>query len=163
MNKLSMGVLVMEAVTLDREINEMQARLKALKGELIEHACQLPDAERAATDGGGWTAILRGNDGCVASVIAPAPKLRNSLDPEVKAHAKILDKFGDARKRVFDKRTVFVLIKDFRAAVEQEFPPAVAAKLIEACETQSEPRVAFETADRGQEIGDRRQETGVRS
>jgi hypothetical protein len=150
MTPAALQSLVTQAVELDREIHDLTDRLKLLKGELITEACARPDAERPATDGGGWSWTAPGKDGCVARVIAPAAKLRSTLDPDTKAHAKILARFGDAAKRLFTKRVVMVPVTEFRAAVEQEFPPAQAAKLIETCETDSNPRVEFETAERGQ-------------
>jgi hypothetical protein len=148
MNDAATRALVAEAVSLDRQIAEWQQRLKDLKGDLIERACKRPESDRIATEGGGWTWTAEGNDGCVCQVIMPGPKLRTTFDPKVKAHEKILARFGDAVKSLFTKRMVYDAVENFRAAVENDFPPAQAAKLIAACETQSEARVAFQTADR---------------
>jgi hypothetical protein len=150
MNPTTLQNLVTEAVNLDREIHELTDRLKVVKGELVAVACARDrETERVGTDGGGWSWTAPGRDGCIARVIMPGRKLRATFDPEVKAHARVLAKFGDAVKRCFIRRTVLAPLDDFRARVETEFPPAVADKLITACETESTPRVEFETTERG--------------
>jgi len=149
MTPISLQNLVTEAVELDREIRELQEQLKRAKNTLVCVACEKErERERTATDGGGWSWTAPGKDGCIARVVAPAPKLRASLDPDVKAHAKILARFGDAAKTLFKKRLVFDLLDDFRERVATDFPPAQAEKLITACETESKPRVEFETTER---------------
>lgn len=147
--------IVTEAVALDRRIQELTRSLKALKGALIEEACRPErEAERTATDGGGWSWTAPGADGCIARVTAPAPKLRAAFDPTVTKTAKLLARFGSLKRitKFFSKETVFRPREDFRALVEQDFAPATAAKLIAACESESTPRVEFETADREAEV-----------
>jgi hypothetical protein len=148
MTKDSRQAIVDEAVRLDRQITEKKKRLAELKADLITMAVKAPDDERLATEGGGWTWVLEGEDENVAVVTLPGPSLRTAIDPSTKIGAKILDRFGPARRHCFHRRVIYAPLEDFRARVEQEFPPAQAQKLIEACEKETEPRVSFETVDR---------------
>lgn len=133
------------AIKLDRQIKDDTRRLKHLKAQLMLEASLRP-ADHTATENGGTSWTFRGTNGDLARVTFPAPQLRSSFDPENKTHAKILAKFGDVVARFFGKRVVYKPLDDFRARVETEFPPARAAKLIAACETESDPKVSFETA-----------------
>ena len=148
MNDATIKMLVAEAVRLDREIEGAKTRLKEIKAELINAACKREDAERVATEGGGWSWTAQGADGAIARVTVPGPALRSTIDPATKVGAKILARFGDAVKRLFVKRVVYVPVPEFRALVEQEFAPAQASKLIESCEQDRQPSVSFETAER---------------
>ena len=60
MNDATIKMLVAEAVRLDREIEGAKTRLKEIKAELINAACKREDAERVATEGGGWSWTAQG-------------------------------------------------------------------------------------------------------
>jgi hypothetical protein len=138
--------LVDAAVKLDRQIKDDTRRLRDLKAQLMVEASLHP-ADHGTTEGGGSSWTFTGRSGNIVRVIFPAPQLRSSFDPENKTHAKILAKFGDLLGKLFGKRVVYKPLDDFRARVEMELPPARAAKLIAACETESDPKVTFETAE----------------
>jgi hypothetical protein len=148
MTKTTLENLVTEAVSLDREIREQQARLKQLKGDLIGEACRQRLENLTPTDGDGWSWTCEGRDGCIARVTMPGRALKAAIDPATKAGEKLLARFGDAVKKLFTKHVVYKPVSEFRALVEQDWPPAQATKLIEACESERPPAVSFETTDR---------------
>ena len=144
--------VVTAAVKLDRQIKADEKRLKELKGQLITEAT-LHTKEHTATDGGGvsWTATA--NDGSIARVTFPADSLKDKIDPTTKDGLKLVARFtkgatNTARKlkKYFLRQIVLKPREDFRALVEQDFAPAVAASLIAACEKDTETKVSFETA-----------------
>lgn len=147
MSPTQLQQLVTDAVALDREIRVKQDALKVLKAELIAEACARPDAERVATEGGGWSWTAPGADGCIARVTASGPKLRDTFDPTVPKTAKLLARFGSLHRvlKFFRKEVVFRPRAGFRDLVEQEFAPATADRLLAACASDTAPRVSFET------------------
>ncbi len=140
--------LVTEAVSLDREIADQTERLKELKAKLVEAAREHQD-ELTPTDGGGlrWTA--EGNDGCIARVNFPAPSLKSKIEGEGKAIEKIKQLAGSVFNRLFVPTISFKPIENFRDEARALLAKADATKLIKLCQTESAPRVSFETAERG--------------
>src|SRR4030095_11784268 len=139
MTARNLKTLVTEAVTLDREINEKAERLKVIKAKLVE---LLP------AEGGGtrWTA--EGHDGCVARVNFPAPSLKAKIDGEGKAIEKIKKLAGAVFSKLFVPTISFKPVADFRAEATALLARAEANKLIKLCQSDTTPRVSFETADR---------------
>lgn len=148
----TIATIVAEAVALDRELKDKTKRLKELKAYLVTEALSRPLAEHVATDGGGTSWIATGNDGCIARVTFPGPQLKSSIDPATKSGYKLLAKFGDAVRKLFDKHVVYKPVDDFRALVEQEFTPRQAEKLIAECESERAPSVSFETKEAAHDL-----------
>ena len=138
--------LVTEAVSLDREISEQTERLKEIKAQLVEAAREHED-ELVLTDGGGlrWTA--EGHDGCIARVNFPAPSLKSKID-EGKPIEKIKQLAGAVFSRLFIPTISFRPVENFREEAKALLAKAEANKLIKLCQTESAPRVSFETAER---------------
>jgi hypothetical protein len=139
--------IVTEAVRLDREISEQTERLKALKAQLVEAAGE-HENELAPTDGGGlrWTA--EGKDGCIARVNFPAPSLKSKIEGEGKGIEKIKQLAGTVFSRLFIPTISFKPVENFREEANALLAKTEATKLIKLCQTESAPRVSFETAER---------------
>ena len=139
--------LVTEAVSLDREISEQTDRLKEIKAQLVEAARERED-ELVPTDGGGlrWTA--EGNDGCIARVNFPAPSLKSKIEGEGKPIRKIKELAGAVFSRLFIPTITFKPVENFRDEAKALLAKADANKLIKLCQTESAPRVSFETTER---------------
>ncbi len=139
--------LVTEAVSLDREISQHTERLKEIKAQLVEAARERED-ELVPTDGGGlrWTA--GGNDGCIARVNFPAPSLKSKIEGEGKAIEKIKQLAGAVFSRLFVPTISFKPVENFREEARTLLAKSEATKLIKLCQTESAPRVSFETAER---------------
>jgi hypothetical protein len=139
--------LVTEAVTLDREINEKAERLKAIKTKLVETA-RVHDHELLPTEGGGSRWTVEGHDGCIARVNFPAPSLKAKIDGEGKAIEKIKKLAGVLFSKLFVPTISFKPVANFRDEVSAMLAKADATKLIKLCQSDTTPRVSFETADR---------------
>src|SRR4029453_6127452 len=139
--------LVTEAVTLDREINEKAERLKAIKAKLAETA-GVNDPEPLRTEGGGTRWTVEGHDRCVARVNFPAPSLKAKIDGEGKAIEKIKRLAGALFSKLFVPTISFKPVSDFREETTALLAKADATKLIKLCQSDTTPRVSFETADR---------------
>jgi len=146
MNKKLQNI-VTEAVSLDREISEQTERLKELKAQLVEAAREHED-ELTPTDGGGlrWTA--EGKDGSIARVNFPAPSLKSKIEGEGKSIEKIKQLAGAVFNRIFIPTISFKLVENFREEAKALLAKTEANKLIKLCQTESAPRVSFETAER---------------
>jgi len=142
--------LVTQAVLLDREISEKGDLLKHLKAQLVEVARENPK-EFTKTEGGGCRWSAPGDDGCIARINFPAPTLKAKIDGEGKAIEKIKELAGRLFTRLFVPSVSFKLIADFREEVLEVLPKAEATKLIKLCQTESAPRVSFETAYKAKE------------
>ncbi|MDQ3622146.1 MAG: hypothetical protein M3463_06615 [Verrucomicrobiota bacterium] len=122
-------------------------RLRALKAQLIE-AARAHEDELTATNGGGlrWTA--EGNDGCIARVNFPAPSLKSKIEGEGKPIEKIKRLAGNLFSRLFIPTISFKPVENFRDEAKALLAKGEAIKLIKLCQTESAPRVSFETAER---------------
>ena len=140
--------LVTEAVSLDREISDQTERLKTIKAQLVEAARERED-ELVPTDGGGlrWTA--EGNDGCIARVNFPAPSLKSKIEGEGKAIEKIKQIADAVFNRLFIPTISFKPVENFREEAKTLIAKAESNKLIKLCQSESAPRVSFETTERG--------------
>lgn len=145
MTQQKLTVLVTEAVQLDRKIAEMQDRLKEVKALLIGEGAGRPD-EHTATEGGGtsWTAV--GCDGCIARVTWPAPALKSKISGEGRTIEKVRTLAGSAFERLFRPVLAYQPVPDFRDEAVVLLGRA-APKLIRAVESESAPKVAFETKE----------------
>ena len=139
--------LVTEAVSLDREISEHTDRLKEIKALLVDAARERTH-EHTPTDGGGqrWTA--EGADGCIARVNFPAPAMKSKIEGEGKAIEKIKQLAGTAFNRLFVPTISYKPVENFREETTALLAKTYAGKLIKLCQTESAPRVSFETAER---------------
>lgn len=139
--------LVTEAVSLDREIADQTERLKELKAQLVEAARERED-ELMPTEGGGLRWSAEGNDGCIARVNFPAPTLKSKIEGEGKAIEKIKQLAGAVFNRLFIPTISFKPVENFRDEAKTLLAKTDATKLIKLCQTESAPRVSFETAER---------------
>ena len=138
--------LVDAAVKLDRQIKDDTRRLRDLKAQLMIEASLHP-ADHTATEGGGSSWTFTGRTGNIARVTFPASKLKERIDPSSKDGAKILKLVGRNWPRYFRRLILFSPLDDFRDRVETMLDYRDARKLINACETDSDPKVSFETAE----------------
>lgn len=136
---------VTRAVQLDRQIADLTDELKQLKASLLHEAGTRPE-EHVATDGGGWTWTAEGSDGCIARVTAPAPSLKSKIDGEGKAIEKIRSAAGRFFDKLFKATLAYKPVDNFRTEAEALLDRQ-AGKLIRLCETESSPKVAFETKE----------------
>jgi hypothetical protein len=145
MNDTKLRQLVAEAVSLDREICLQQDRLKDMKAWLVIEARSR--LEEAAESGGGGKAItFQGLAGDIARVNIPGPALKSKIDGEGKPFQKIKGAAGRFFQSLFVPSVVYVPIEGFRSEAATLLGPA-APKLIKLCETESRPRVCFETKE----------------
>ena len=148
MNDIKLKQLVAEAVSLDREIALQQDRLKDLKARLvIEARSRLEEA--GETGGGGKAITFPGLNGDIARVNIPAPALKSKIDSEGKPFEKIKAVAGDYFESLFIPSVAYIPIEGFRDEAAGLLGPA-APRLIKLCETESRPRVCFETKETGQ-------------
>jgi hypothetical protein len=145
MNETKLRQLVAEAVSLDREISLQQDRLKEMKATLVTEAQSRID-EAAGTEGGGKAITFQGLNGDVARVNIPGPALKSKIDSEGKAVEKIKTAAGKHFESLFVPSVVYVPIESFRAEAATLLGSA-APRLIKLCETESRPRVCFETKE----------------
>ena len=143
MNDIKLRQLVAEAVSLDREIALQQDRLKDLKSRLVVEARARLD-EAAATDGGGKAITFPGLDGDIARVNIPAPALKSKIESEGKPFEKIRAVAGKFFGSLFVPSVAYVPVDGFRTEAAGLLG-ASASRLIKLCETESRPRVCFET------------------
>ncbi len=136
--------LVSEAMALDRAVKTDEARLKAMKREILEEALRLGKFDE--TDGGGLTTLIDGNNRDAARAIFPGDKLKSKIDPSAKTFAKIEELAGKSFAVLFDPSFVYTPTADFRNKVRELIVDGkVARKLLNACQSDSEPSVKFET------------------
>lgn len=144
MTDSKLRTLIDRAVKLDRDIADQTTELKEIKAQLIVEATSRQEEQRSieGSDGTKWTGT--GNDGCLCRVTFPAPKLKSSVDPETKPGQKIIELAGTAKQTLFTPSVIYRPIEGFRDKA-RELLGKGAEKLIKACETESNPRVEFET------------------
>lgn len=136
---------VTRAVALDRQIADLTDELKQLKASLLHEATTRPE-EQVTTDGGGWTWTAEGADGCIARVTAPAPSLKSKIDGEGKAIEKVRAAAGRFFDKLFKPTLAYKPVDNFRTEAETLLERQ-AGKLIRLCESESSPKVAFETKE----------------
>lgn len=148
MTDTAIAKIVDATIAKDRERLKVDRELNLYKGQLIDLGGDpLRSKQLVPTEGGGNSWRAAGTDGNFAVVTFPGESLKGAIDPATKDGKKILKRFGHDWKKFFRRAIRFVPHEDFRARVETAYPPAVAQKLINLCEKDSEPRVSFETKD----------------
>jgi hypothetical protein len=145
MNDMQLRQLVAEAVGLDREIALQQDRLKDLKARLVIEARSRFE-EAAETGGGGKAITFPGLNGDIARVNIPGPALKSKIESEGKPFEKIKAAAGKYFEALFVPSVAYVPIEGFRTEAADLLGPA-SPRLIKLCETESRPRVCFETKE----------------
>ena len=145
MTETKLKHLVTEAVGLDRTIREMEALLKDYKATIIAEAESRPE-EHKPTEGGGTSLAFAGEDGSVASVAFPAPSLKAKIDGEGKAIEKIRAAAGRVFDRLFRPAVTYKPVDNFREEAGALLGKD-AGKLVKLCQSESAPRVSFETKE----------------
>lgn len=145
MTNQKLAALVTEAVELDRLITEKKEELKELKSQLVVEATSRKE-EHVQTEGEGssWTAT--GTDGCICRVTFPAPSLKSKVDGEGKPFEKIKAAAGTLFARLFLPSVVYKPVQNFRSEAESLLGKK-AKKLIKLVESESTPKVSFETKE----------------
>jgi len=146
MTNATLTNLVTQAVSLDREISEKSQILKKLKADLVTEA-QARCSEHQSTDGGGASWIAEGADGCVARVAFPAPSLKGCIQSDGLPLQKIKVAAGALFHRLFIPALTYKPVSGFREEAETLLGRE-ARKLIKLCQSDSPPRVSFETTTR---------------
>lgn len=146
MNDSKLKSTVAKAVVLDRQRAEIDRELKKIKAQLINEADTRID-EHTPTEGGGSTIRFDGADGCCATVSFPARTLKSSILVSSKPFEKIMEL---VETNVFDRLFVHLgayrPVDGFREEAEVLLGKD-AKRLIKLCESESSPRVSFETKD----------------
>ncbi len=146
MTDAKLKILVKQAVDLDREIEEKQAKLKEIKSTLVAEANSRPE-EHTETEGGGSSWTAEGSDGCICRVSFPAETLKDKIAGEGKGIEKIKEAAGKFFTRLFLPSVNYTLAPNFRDEAKLLLG-AASNKLIKLCQKESSPRVSFETADK---------------
>jgi hypothetical protein len=135
--------LVAYAIALDKQLNEVEAKLKAAKADLIALATE--KGEQTSTDGGGWSVVFEADNGDVARVTQPGRKLKSSFKVGTKEGEKIQAILGTNFYRCFESRTIYVPLPNIRDVVAEYIKsPAQQKRVIKAVTSDSAPQVAFE-------------------
>lgn len=136
--------LIESTVALDRRVAELTDELKARKALLVAEA-QSREDEQISVDGAGTKWVGAGGDGSLCRVVFPGRKLKSTVDPESKPGQKILELAGREKATLFVPSVVYRLADNFREEAEARLGKGPGGKLIRACESESSPRVEFET------------------
>jgi hypothetical protein len=145
MTEQKLADLVTELVALDQDIRALEAKLSDGKARLVAEASSREE-EHIQTDGGGWSWARTGLDGCIARVSFPAPTLKTKVDGEGKTIEKVRAAAGRFFDRLFAPTIAYRPVADFRNQAAALIGPD-ARKLIKLCESESKPRVSFETKE----------------
>ena len=138
--------LVTEAVCLDREIAEKQARLKEIKESLTIEADTRGD-EATATDGGGTSLTFEGADGCIARVTTAGATLKSSIKGEGKDIEKVRAAAGTIFPKLFAPVLAYKPVENFRDEATALLGATDGRKLIKLCTNPGKTTVSFETKD----------------
>jgi hypothetical protein len=135
--------LVAQAIALDKQLNEVESQLKAVKADLI--ALAIEKGETTATDGGGWSVVFEADNGDVARVTQPGRKLKSSFKVGTKEGERIQTILGTNFYRCFESRTIYVPVPNIRDVVAEYIKsPAQQKQVIKAVTSDCAPQVAFE-------------------
>lgn len=146
MNESKLKSLIAEAVLLDREIADRSERLREAKKLLVAEALNRAP-EHIPTSGGGVSWTAQGADGCIARVSFPAPALKAGIDADSRALEKVRLLAGRFFDRLFLATPKFRPVENFRDEAERHLGPSMARRLIGLCQSESSPRVSFETRE----------------
>jgi hypothetical protein len=145
MNDTKLRQLITEAVLLDREIAAKEQTLKELKA-LIAAEAETRAELATATEGGGTSTVLEGDDGCVARVTTAGRTLKSSIKAEGKDIEKVRDLAGRCFTSLFAPVLAYKPVDDFRSKAAL-FLGKDAGKLIKAVENPGKVTVSFETKE----------------
>lgn len=153
--------LVDEAIALDSHIAGLQLQLTSMKKELQTEAERLLREETDTLELPGCSYTFHGNNGHVANISFPKPKLISGFfflkrgtednaafrmkDGKMAEVGPIRELAGEAFAKLFS--TQYKPAKAFRELCAAMLPKREAGKLIELCEEPSAPRVSFETKE----------------
>lgn len=145
MTASKLSALVTAAVQLDRQIEQLQAQLKALKDQIATEADTRPD-EAIPTEGGGTSITFEGDNGCVARVTVTASTLKSAIKPSDKKFEKVKEAARGFFTRLFETEVVHKPVANFREQAA-ELLGKEAAKLVKLCENPGKTTVSFETKE----------------
>ena len=145
MKPIKLKALVTVAVELDQDIAIKNERLKELKSILVAEALARP-TEQQATAAGGKAWVAPGENGCIARVSFPAPALKTRIEAGGHSLRQIQLAAGRFFERLFRPATIYRPIESFRTDVES-LMGSEATKLVRLCQSESAPRVSFETKE----------------
>jgi hypothetical protein len=145
MTEQKLTELVNQAVALDQDIQALERKLAECKTLLIAEAKSRPE-EQQPTDAGGTSWTHHGLDDCIARVSFPAPTLKSKIDGDGKSAERIKASAGRFFSRLFTPAVSFRPIERFREEAAGLLGKD-AGKLIRLCESESKPRVSFETRE----------------
>ena len=149
MTKEKLQKLVDDAVALHREVATKTEALKALKAALVCEAEKHPEAHVPNERGSKrWTA--RGTNGCIARVSFPAASLIAAIEGSSEQAQQCQEIAGEQFRRLFATVKSYQPVDDFRVQVATLLPAPSAEALIAVLESESAPRVSFETAKRAE-------------
>lgn len=145
MNDTKLRQLVTAAVLLDREIADKEKQLKEIKATLATEAATRAD-QATATEGGGTSLVMEGDDGSIARVTTAGRTLKASVKAEGKDIEKVKSLVGKFFNRLFTPVLAYKPVDGFRdeaiALLGKD-----AAKLIKAVENPGKVTVSFETKE----------------
>lgn len=137
--------IVDKAILLDREIKERLDLLKELKADLVEEANRRPN-ECSSTDGGGRSWVANGSDGCIARVTFPADSLKSEIKGEGSTIEKVRKIAGKVFHLLLHPAIAYKPVADFRKQAVTLLGEKDGRRLIRLLESDTSPRVNFETA-----------------
>lgn len=151
-NEEQIQKLVDQAVALHREVATKTEQLKALKASLVQEARAHPGA-LLPTESGGKRWTVKGTDGCIARVNFPAAALLSEVEADCDRAKQIRAVAGETFRHLFTTVKIYQLVENFRAEAAALLPTKKAEALTSLCETESAPRVSFETTKRAEADG----------
>lgn len=146
MTENKIRALVTEAVLLDREIAEKQARLKEIKEHLTIEADTRAD-EATETEGGGASLTFEGADGCIARVTTAGATLKATIKGEGKDIEKVKAAADRHFARLFSPVLAYKPCENFRDEAAALLGAVEARKLVKLCTNPGKTTVSFETKD----------------
>ena len=145
MTTLKLRNTVAEAVSLDRQISDLQARLDDLEADLVNEAGSRPE-EHTPTEGGGWSWTAEGADGCIVRVTRTGPQLKATISTD-KDIAKAKAHCGAMFLSIFEVKIAYKLGPNFRATAARMIGEKPAAHLVKALSGPGKTSVAYETKE----------------
>ncbi len=145
MTTIKLRNTVAEAVSLDRQIHDLQSRLDDLEAKLVAEATT-HDEEHVPTEGGGWSWTAEGADGCIVRVTKSGPALKSTITTD-KDIAKAKDLCGPQFLSVFEPKIAYKLGAQFRATAERILGEKTAAKLVKLFSGSGRTTVNYETKE----------------
>lgn len=141
--------LIDEAVTLDREIQERETALKALKDALKTEA-ETRGEEHTETAGGGWSWQFAGESGAVCRVTQEGDRLKGTISAE-KDVAALKEVAGEAAFRaLFIPAVSYKPIDKVREMAAELLAGPAVKKLLKVLTGKGSMKVGFETKEGGQ-------------